>query len=325
MYVYAGIDEAGYGPLLGPLVICRSVFDVDRVVPGAGRPCLWETLAPVVGRSGCGWEHSIAVDDSKQLYSPKYGLRCLEQGILPFLYTAGIRPGCLGDLLTHLAYDDASFKTELGWYTDDTGGPQLPISMEMDDVESLSQALLDAASGAGTGLADVSAAVVFEDRFNRMVDASHSKALTAWRFVAGHIASIWDTFGDHCPNVVVDRQGGRYYYREPLILSFPDASIEILEETPEVSRYRLSEASRSIELTFQVNGDAHHLPVAFSSMAAKYLRELLMMRFQRFWQARAPEVRPTFGYHGDGDRFIREIEPLIARMGIDRDSLIRKR
>jgi len=30
MLVYAGIDEAGYGPMFGPFVVARSVFKIDE-------------------------------------------------------------------------------------------------------------------------------------------------------------------------------------------------------------------------------------------------------------------------------------------------------
>jgi hypothetical protein len=58
-------------------------------------------------------------------------------------------------------------------------------------------------------------------------------------------------------------------------------------------------------------------------MTAKYVRELLMMRFQRYWREMAPQVRPTFGYFGDGRRFLDEIEPILERLQIDRATLIR--
>jgi hypothetical protein len=65
--------------------------------------------------------------------------------------------------------------------------------------------------------------------------------------------------------------------------------------------------------------------VALASMTAKYVRELLMDRFNRFWQHHAPDLKPTAGYVQDGRRFLAEIDPLIQSLGIDRRQLIRQR
>ncbi len=61
-----GIDEAGYGPLLGPLVVGISVFRI----PGEGNAL--SARLPVV------------VDDSKKLFSRATGLGRLEEGVLAF-------------------------------------------------------------------------------------------------------------------------------------------------------------------------------------------------------------------------------------------------
>ena len=42
--IYAGIDEAGYGPMLGPLCVASSVFVLDEHDPAGGPPDLWRLL-----------------------------------------------------------------------------------------------------------------------------------------------------------------------------------------------------------------------------------------------------------------------------------------
>ena len=46
----AGIDEAGYGPLLGPLCVGVSVFHVEQWGEGEAAPNLWKLLSAGVCR-----------------------------------------------------------------------------------------------------------------------------------------------------------------------------------------------------------------------------------------------------------------------------------
>ena len=64
--ILAGIDEAGYGPTLGPLVVSVSVFRIPEEHPREQtRADLWTSLESVVCRKRDG--HRIPVNDSKKL------------------------------------------------------------------------------------------------------------------------------------------------------------------------------------------------------------------------------------------------------------------
>jgi hypothetical protein len=60
-------------------------------------------------------------------------------------------------------------------------------------------------------------------------------------------------------------------------------------------------------------------------MVSKYLREAMMRRFNTYWQIQLPGVTPTAGYHGDGTRFLGEIDGKRREMGIPDELLIRAR
>ena len=76
MYVYAGIDEAGYGPMFGPLLVSRAVLGIPQLQPnddGTNPPQMWQRLSKAVCRKGNDRRGRIAVNDSKKLHTPSAG------------------------------------------------------------------------------------------------------------------------------------------------------------------------------------------------------------------------------------------------------------
>ena len=67
-----GIDEAGYGPNLGPLVQASAAFRVPTPTN-----CLWEAFAKDARRAA-GRDARVVVDDSKLVHAGPLGLRRLE-------------------------------------------------------------------------------------------------------------------------------------------------------------------------------------------------------------------------------------------------------
>src|SRR5437879_3788489 len=80
-----GIDEAGYGPNLGPLVMTAAPI----AIPDGQKPTdLWQELSKVVRRHTDEDDGRLLVADSKQVYSPARGLVSLEKSVLAALHTS---------------------------------------------------------------------------------------------------------------------------------------------------------------------------------------------------------------------------------------------
>src|SRR5437667_5666025 len=81
---HIGIDEAGYGPNLGPLL--QSAVGVQR---SAEVGDLWLLLADAVRRHGKGRDSRLTIDDSKKVYGSGHNLKALEIPVLAVLMPPG--------------------------------------------------------------------------------------------------------------------------------------------------------------------------------------------------------------------------------------------
>ena len=330
MYIYAGIDEAGYGPMFGPLLVGRAVMAIEDLDATAAPPDLWQRLAMAVSRDLRKHRGRLLVNDSKKLYTPATGLKRLEKGVLAFASLLGDTPDVPRTVEQWLDVLGESRHRDLGslpWYapSDEQPWQALPIACTSDELAISHSMLRTAAKAARVKLLDLGGAVVFEDRFNQMVTTMRSKAAANFTFVVNHLDAIWRRFG-HCePMVVVDRQSGRRHYRQILSQMFPDAQLVEMFEEKDRSAYRLEAASKRMTIQFEVDADSRHMPVALASMLSKYTRELLMARFQTWFGRRAPQVKPTAGYATDAKRFWLQIQPTLAALAIEPDRLRRRR
>ncbi len=68
-----------------------------------------------------------------------------------------------------------------------------------------------------------------------------------------------------------------------------------------------------------------HLPVALASMLAKYVRELCMGQFNRYWGHLVPGLQPTAGYYVDAQRFLGEIRPHLTAAQPPLEAFVRER
>ncbi len=302
---FHGIDEAGYGPLLGPLVVGRSDFEVL----GEGSEATARSRAPT-------W-----IGDSKRILAGSGGRERLERAVLGCLASLGRPWTSLGRLVRPLAPGGAF--SELPWY-EALDGTLLPLWTSAEKVDETARAIEGGdLFGSSRRLTGLTARVLPESSYNDLVRATGNKHETLIQEVMDLIDEAWTPDVEHV--FAVDRLGGRKRYGSKLAFAFPFQPLEVCEETARISRYRVQGKGSSAEIFFRVHGEDHHPECALASMMAKYLREALMHGFNVYWSSRAPGILPTAGYYEDGRRFL---DDLTARGLLDdatRRALVRLR
>jgi ribonuclease HII len=311
--VVAGIDEAGYGPLLGPLVVSGVAFEVPDEAAGDD---LWTRLAGVVTRSPRDADR-VAVNDSKRLFDQSRGLRHIERTALAFAAAAGLGATTFRSLLGALA-DVADDLDAYPWHS----GVDFPVPLAADPAR-LAVDAQRLASAEGGRFLGVRAHPVLVGEFNRHVESVGTKAATLFAKTALLLARFWRDWGDRGLIVHVDKHGGRNRYGLLLHQTFFGARVRTLVEGAEESVYEISDGARRMTVGFYVRGDSGHLPVALASIFSKYLRELFMHSFNAYWQRHVPDLVPTAGYYTDGQRFLRDIADARRRLAIPDHLLIR--
>lgn len=311
MGLLIGMDEAGYGPNLGPLVITATVWEVD------GNPTQcdpWNLLSDVVTQSAADVPAKIHIADSKVVHQSSRGLDVLERSVLPLLGLVDVPVRNLRNLCARL---DSNCDFDAGgepWFQGDD--LELPRNPACDP--SPGTARFDAACRkSGIRLRTIRSRVVQTREFNARVREYDSKGVALSRWSLALLRSVWNPSEEAL--VICDKHGGRNRY-DDLLAEQTDEFIFRVQEGRERSVYRVGLS----EVRFQMKAE-QHLPVAAASLVSKYLRETAMEQFNRYWQTHAPELKPTKGYPEDAVRFRRDTEDLRRQLGIPDEVFWRER
>ena len=324
MTVIAGIDEAGYGPRLGPLVTSCAALRV----PGDGEGGdLWERLAGCVARPGRdGGGEGLIVGDSKAVYVSGGTLAKLERAPLAFLALLG--GGSAPEAAESLAHRLLSGRcraslAEHPWYAD--RGERLPLDCAAGELSSAAGHLARDCRRVRTEPVHLASRALAEGEFNRRVERRGSKAAVLLELVAELLAGLRAAAGGERLEVCLDRLGGRTDYGPLLALAFPGGFAWEEASSPEEQRYRVEGLAGPTLVTVRVKADRDCFAVALASMFSKYLRELYMRRFNAYWREIDPGLPATTGYHADAGAFLAAVEPHRARQGLADADRIRSR
>ena len=126
-----GMDEAGYGPNLGPLVVTATAWDIES------HPAefdFWSLLESAVSQTAPKQPGIIHVADSKQVYTPAKGIKELEKSVLCLLRLLGQTPATFQDLWSFLTRDTKPVESQVEPWFENADLP-LPQVASPDDIE----------------------------------------------------------------------------------------------------------------------------------------------------------------------------------------------
>lgn len=328
--VIAGVDEAGLGPLLGPLTIGYTAF---RVPPGTSD--LWRALEHVVDAVPQREDPKLLVADSKVVFLRNArGARRLERTALAFLAQCDPGRSCVADgaaLLKRATYRvqrSESLESE-AWF------PHLPAALpHAVEAEALARdvhTLGGALSSANVTLCAAGVRVLPVCELNASFARTDNKSVTHWETCSAVLRCLWEEHAHEQLDVLVDRHGGRMRYARLLRETFPECSVDIVSELPSRSEYELyghaDEGGDApfMRIAFAERAETASFAVALASCLAKYLRETCMHAFNAYFASLQPGLKPTAGYTTDGRRWIDDARAAIARSGLKHEELVRGR
>ncbi len=310
-----GVDEAGYGPNLGPFVMTAVAFRVP-----SDECDLWDVLRSAVRRDCEPDDGRILVADSKIVHSGPHKLKRLEQAVHAALPDEQ-GPKTLSALIQQRYPSSCDGLRAERWYTGET---LLPVE-ERDNTSRVGAPLTRACADCGVTCSLIRGVLICAEQFNALIAAHGSKGAVLCHGLEELIRAAWTLSGDEPLLLFVDKHGGRNTYAPQLQDAVPEGMVVAHQESNARSVYSVRGASRSVRFTFQPRADAEHFTVALASMVSKYVREVLMREFNDFWLSQLPGLKPTAGYPLDARRYYESIRPAMTRLGIAESAVWRTR
>jgi hypothetical protein len=226
MEILIGMDEAGYGPNFGPLVVAATAWQVPRershpggprafassfdgeVAAATGQPAsttalavravkkrsaddcvdLYRLLRNVVAKSAS--QRRIAIADSKALYHPGLGLRQLERGVHAVLLAMQQSVACWSTMV-QLCKADPDGHHQLACWPDGFNC-SLPVDAAADELSRLSARFARACQAADVRPLAIRARLVYPAAFNELIAHYGSKGAALSHITVGLLRELID-------------------------------------------------------------------------------------------------------------------------------------
>ena len=324
MALLVGIDEAGYGPLLGPLTVSAVGFEMSDDMLGGDH---WGILKKAISKEKRNLKGRLLVTDSKKAYNRKAGPVHLRRTVLAALRSlhtpSQITPQNTRELAEVLCPDCALRLDGYDWYGKlnrqelKANGAEIGIGANV-----LTQSLKENK----IKLVMLSSKCLDVGYYNRMVEIVKNKSRVLFTAIAELIQQAFNLAeAGQMLQVVVDRQGGRANYCDPLRRMFPHLELSVIKQDGKTSSYEMVGSGKTMRVHFVVKADTKCMPVCMASMTSKYLREVMMDSINDYFLGHCDKIAPTAGYWKDGLRFVEDLKTHLPGLEYQKEMLVRNR
>ncbi len=322
--IIIGIDENGYGPILGPLIITATAFKVKK------REDLWHILN--ISKNPDDYPEKLIVTDSKKLFSRSSFRRCQmgELAVSAFFYllfkTLPKNPDrFLSKVLLNFSLFPQLCEKSKSKYRPCWEEISLPLWLKQKKgIAEEAGKLKERLKKERIEFLGLKALFLCPFQFNKLTNDESKSYINYLQFEK--LISYFLRKKEKEFLIFADRIGGQRRYL-PFLKegSLKNWRCQTLEESIEVSSYKLNLKEKIAVIFFLQNGEEKEFPVALSSLFGKYIREISIERINRFFQRYGDQrLKSVSGYRDPLTKdFIKRTISLRKRLKINKECFLR--